>query len=56
MSAVTHLRLDVYPDGGLSRLRLFGELDADALAKAHRQWWDSLPADHQAVISDQAPR
>jgi allantoicase len=23
---VTHLKLDVYPDGGLSRLRLWGEL------------------------------
>jgi allantoicase len=53
---VTHLRLDVYPDGGLSRLRLFGELDADALTNAHRRWWDSLPADHQAVVPDQAPR
>ena len=26
----THLRLDVYPDGGLSRLRLFGDLDEQA--------------------------
>lgn len=32
--AATHLRLDVYPDGGLSRLRLPGELDAAALAAA----------------------
>ncbi|MBY6675844.1 MULTISPECIES: allantoicase [unclassified Rhodococcus (in: high G+C Gram-positive bacteria)] len=38
--AATHLRLDVYPDGGLSRLRLFGELD-DASATAARERWSS---------------
>ena len=54
--AVTHLRLDVYPDGGLSRLRLFGELSDDALTAAHRRWWESLPTDHQAVVPDQVPR
>lgn len=53
--AVTHLRLDVYPDGGLSRLRLFGELDAQARSDARRKWWDGLPASHQALIADQAP-
>ncbi|MBJ8344648.1 allantoicase [Antrihabitans sp. YC2-6] len=50
-NAATHLRLDVYPDGGLSRLRLFGELDADALTQAHQRWWGGLPADHRATIS-----
>jgi len=29
---VTHVRLDAYPDGGLSRLRLWGEIDEAALA------------------------
>lgn len=36
--AATHVRLDVYPDGGLSRLRLWGEVSEDALAQAHRRW------------------
>ncbi|OZC69471.1 allantoicase [Rhodococcus sp. 15-725-2-2b] len=39
--AYTHLRLDVYPDGGLSRLRLFGELDAEALDAADIAWKSS---------------
>ena len=29
---VTHVRLDVYPDGGIARLRLLGEVDPDELA------------------------
>ena len=45
--APPHLRLDVYPDGGLSRLRLFGDLDEQALADARRTWWDALPPGHQ---------
>jgi allantoicase len=28
---VTHVRLDVYPDGGLARLRVWGELTVAAL-------------------------
>ncbi len=54
--AATHLRLDVYPDGGLSRLRLFGDLDEQALSDARRTWWDALPPSHQALVADQAPR
>jgi len=34
----THVRLDVYPDGGLSRLRLWGEATDAALAAAHQRW------------------
>ncbi|PWJ52928.1 allantoicase [Quadrisphaera granulorum] len=35
---VTHVRLEAHPDGGMSRLRLWGELDDDALAAAERRW------------------
>jgi len=28
-SAVSHVRLDIYPDGGISRLRLFGSPQQD---------------------------
>ena len=54
--AATHLRLDVYLDGGLSRLRLFGDLDEQALSDARRTWWDALPPSHQALVADEAPR
>jgi allantoicase len=30
---VTHVRVDVYPDGGLSRLRLLGELTPEGRAR-----------------------
>ncbi|MFC7752411.1 allantoicase [Tsukamurella soli] len=55
-SAATHLRLDVYPDGGLSRLRLFGELDRSSLAAARRRWWDALPAAHRDLVAAEDPR
>jgi allantoicase len=32
VGAVTHVRLSVYPDGGVSRLRVFGRLEDDARA------------------------
>jgi allantoicase len=54
--AATHLRLDVYPDGGLSRLRLFGELDAASAADTYQRWWDALPASHRSLIPRHAPR
>ncbi|WGW11743.1 allantoicase [Saxibacter everestensis] len=34
----THVRLDVYPDGGLSRFRLWGEVSDDARAAAADCW------------------
>jgi allantoicase len=35
---VTHVRLDVFPDGGVARLRLHGSLTADGLAGVRRRW------------------
>jgi allantoicase len=46
----THVRLDVYPDGGLARLRCNGEIDAEALGELGRRWWDSLPQQHRDAI------
>ena len=40
----THVRLDVYPDGGLARLRLHGDLAPDARTALALRWWDLLPA------------
>jgi allantoicase len=41
---VSGVRLDVFPDGGLARVRLYGELSARGLAELGRRWLDSLPA------------
>jgi allantoicase len=43
---VTHVRLDVFPDGGLSRLNVHGELEPAALEQMRRRWRDALPAGH----------
>jgi allantoicase len=37
-TGATHVRLDVFPDGGVARLRLFGELTADGQADLERRW------------------
>jgi allantoicase len=34
----THVRLDIFPDGGVARLRLFGAITADGLAGLERRW------------------
>ncbi len=35
---VTHVRLDIHPDGGVNRVRLHGELTPDALAGLRTAW------------------
>jgi allantoicase len=40
---VTHVRLAVFPDGGLSRLRLFGELTPAGRRRMAAAWYDALP-------------
>lgn len=47
--AATHLRLDVIPDGGLARLRVYGEIVPDALARLRRRWQSALPPPGGAV-------
>jgi allantoicase len=34
----THVRLDIFPDGGIARLRLFGSVTPDGLADLRRRW------------------
>jgi allantoicase len=41
---VSGVRLDVFPDGGLARVRLYGELSSHGLAELGRRWLNSLPA------------
>ena len=35
---VTEARLDIHPDGGMARLRLFGKLTAEGLRRVHERW------------------
>jgi allantoicase len=46
----THVRLEIHPDGGLARLRLFGELTAEGRAGLGLRWFDQLPADHALAV------
>ncbi|HZC27144.1 MAG TPA: hypothetical protein VE287_08965, partial [Actinopolymorphaceae bacterium] len=39
---VTHVRLDIHPDGGLSRLRCFGTLTDEAWRLLLRRWQGEL--------------
>ena len=34
----THIRLNIFPDGGVARLRLHGSLTDDGLAAVRRRW------------------
>lgn len=43
---VTHLRVDIYPDGGFARLRAHGQLTQGAYDAAVQRWLDALPATH----------
>ena len=35
---VTEARLDIHPDGGMARLRLFGRLTDEGLRRVHERW------------------
>jgi allantoicase len=49
--AATHLRLDVYPDGGLTRLRCFGELPEEVRRELSERFWETLPIEHQQFLT-----
>jgi allantoicase len=51
---VTHLRVDIYPDGGFARLRAHGELTASGYDAALRRWLDGLPPTHLRQILTEA--
>jgi allantoicase len=50
----THLRLDVYPDGGLTRLRCFGALPEEVRKDLYERFWESLPIEHQQFLTRHA--
>ena len=45
---VTSIRLDAFPDGGISRLRVIGRINPAARRLAGYRWFNSLPADQAA--------
>jgi allantoicase len=48
--AIAALKLDAFPDGGLSRVRLIGPIDPDARRQAGYRWFNALP-ERQAAQS-----
>jgi allantoicase len=40
---VTSVWLEVFPDGGVARVRLHGSLTDDGLAELHRRWAQTAP-------------
>jgi allantoicase len=50
---VTHVRLDVFPDGGMARVRLLGDLTGQARADLGLRWLNLLPEGHaRQVLAD----
>jgi allantoicase len=49
----THARVDIYPDGGMARLRLLGEPGADELDELVRRWFNALPGAQRLQVLSQ---
>jgi allantoicase len=47
---IRSIRLDAFPDGGLSRLRVIGSIEATARRRAGYRWFNSLPADQATAV------
>jgi len=47
---VTHVRFDVFPDGGISRLRLLGSVDSAARPALALRWFNALPAGQARAV------
>ncbi|MEP7180418.1 MAG: allantoicase [Pseudonocardiales bacterium] len=51
LAIVRVVRLDIYPDGGLSRLRLNGTVPEDQHQQLAQRWLDLLPPDQAAAVA-----
>lgn len=51
---VAHVRLDIYPDGGMARLRLLGRPTAEGRKQLGRTWFDALLPDQAVAILENA--
>ncbi|KAA9165852.1 allantoicase [Amycolatopsis acidicola] len=49
-TATTSVRLDIHPDGGLSRLRIYGTVPEDAQDEIARRWLEALPPEVAATV------
>jgi allantoicase len=47
---VTHVRVDAYPDGGMSRIRMWGELTESGRQGLALRWLNALPDPHLSAI------
>lgn len=47
---VRHVRVDVYPDGGFARLRVYGDLTPAGRQRAGLAWFDRLPSEHASRV------
>jgi allantoicase len=47
---VDRVRVDVYPDGGFARLRVWGDLTARGRERLALNWYNRLPAGHLAAV------
>ena len=50
------MRLDVYPDGGMARLRLWGRPTADGRRALGRSWFDALPPQQAVAVLERPDR
>jgi allantoicase len=47
---MTHVRLDIYPDGGVARVRLHGNLGAGVRDALTLRWFNALPDQHASEV------
>ena len=52
---VTHVRMDVYPDGGMARLRLHGALNEAGRRDVILRWFNTLPTTQATAVLAPAP-
>jgi allantoicase len=52
---VTHVRMDVYPDGGMARLRLHGALTSAGRRDVVLRWFNRLPASQAVAVLSGLP-
>ncbi len=53
---VTHVRIDVFPDGGMARLRLRGTLAVKAREQVALRWFNLLPVREAAAVLRDTPQ
>lgn len=45
-----HVRVDVYPDGGFARIRVYGDLTPAGREQVGLAWYDRLPPSRAAAV------